>query len=148
MKPQLLISALLFLCLSWASAQAQNDITVLTQLVLFDNKQGEEKPAQMRVNFDPRVADGTQFSVCLKPNDRTDPNGPSTACPVFRFPWPECFTVTKPAPHKFSLILKSNQTVTKQQMNCALTYSIVPLGQPPNYFGNPEIGVAYKLNKK
>ena len=53
----------------------------------------------------------------------------NTACPVFNLPQPQCFTVTKPAPHKFSLILKSNQTVTKQQMNCALTYSIVPFGQ-------------------
>ena len=94
----------------------------------------------MRVNFDPRVPNGAKFSVCLIPN------GPvNTACPVFNLPQPQCFTVTKPAPHKFSLILKSNPTVTKQQMNCALTYSIVPVGQPPNYFGNPEIGVAYRL---
>ena len=140
MKPQLLISALLFMCLSWASAQAQNNITVLTQRVLFDNKQGQEKPAEMRVNFAPLVPNGAKASVCLIPN------GPvNTACPVFNLPQPQCFTVTKPAPHKFSLILKSNQTVTKQQMNCALTYSIVPFGQPPNYFGNPEIGVAYRL---
>src|ERR1043165_6472245 len=76
MKPQLLISALLFMCLSWASAQAQNNITVLTLRVLVDNKKGDEKPAQMRVNFAPLVADGTQFSVCLVPNDRSGPNGP------------------------------------------------------------------------
>lgn len=140
MKPQLLIGAALFMCLSWASAQAQNNITVLTQRVVFDNKNGQEKLAQMRVNFDPRVADGAQFSVCLIPNGPVD-----SACPVFELPQPQCYTVTKPAPHKFSLRLKSNSTVTRQILNCALTYSIVPVGQPPNFFGNPEIDVAYRL---
>jgi hypothetical protein len=26
---------------------------------------------------------------------------------------------------------------------CAIAYSVVPLGGPPNYYGNPEIDVPY-----
>lgn len=119
------------------SAQAQTDITVLQEKVLFNNKNGDEQPALMRVNF---RNGGTRFTVCLRPN------GPiETACPVFKQPSPQCFSVVNPAPHRFSLILKSNNTVTRSLQRCALTYSIVPQGQPPNYFGNPEIGVAYGL---
>lgn len=140
MRPQLFLAAALLLCATAVGARAQNDITVLTQLVQFDNKNGEEKIAVLRVNFDPRVADKTKFTVYVKPNGAVE-----TACPVFKLPVPQTFTVTKPAPHKINLVLKSNNTVTKRQMRCALTYSIVPFGQPANYFGFPEIGVAYEL---
>jgi hypothetical protein len=142
MKPHLLIGAALFLCVAWTGAQAQNNITILTPRVVFTNKTGNEQVAQMRVNFDPLIATGTQFTVCVKPNQL---NGIDTACPVFKLPVPQCFLVTKPGPHKFNLTLKSNNTVTKRIMSCALTYSIVPLGQPPNYFGFPEIIVPYSL---
>jgi hypothetical protein len=149
MRPHLLFGAALLLCLSAGAASAQNDITVLTQRVLFNNPNGDEQTAILRVNFDPRVPDGTRFSVYVRPNEPQPPaGGVQHACPVFEFPspgMPQVFTVTKPAPHRIMLRLKSNSTVSKQQQNCALTYSIVPLGQPANYFGFPEIGIAYRL---
>lgn len=145
MKVRLIVLAAFCVLTFLHSAQAQDDITVLKQKVLFNNKTGDEEPALMRVNFNDQLPAGQQYSVCLIPNDQSQTNGPSTACPVFKFPRPQCFTVTKPGPHKFSLILKSNSSVGHAFMNCALTYSLVLLGHPPNYFGNPEIGVAYRL---
>ena len=141
MRPRIFLGAALLLCLSAAGAHAQNDITVLTQLVEFNNKTGDEQIAILRVNFDPRVPDNTPFTVYVKPNGDA-----GTACPVFKGSTVQRFdTIVKPGPHRIMLVLKSNNTVSKQQMRCALTYSIVPRNNPPNYFGFPEIGVAYKL---
>jgi hypothetical protein len=140
----MLLGAALLLCLGAAGAHAQNDITVLTQRVDFNNKKGDEQIAILRVNFDPRVPDGTRFTIYVKPN--ADPKDPTKACPVFKGDPPQRFDdIKKPGPHRIMLTLKSNNTVSKQQMRCALTYSIVPLHDPPNYFGFPEIGVAYRL---
>jgi hypothetical protein len=141
MRPRIFLGAALLLCLSAAGAHAQNDITLLTPVVEFINKNGDEQVAILRVNFDPRVADGTPFTVYVKPN------GPAaTACPVFKGSAPQVFNdIAKPAPHRIRLVLKSNNTVGKQVMRCALTYSIVPRNAPPNYFGFPEIGVPYRL---
>ncbi|HEX8148163.1 MAG TPA: hypothetical protein VF591_13365 [Pyrinomonadaceae bacterium] len=135
------LGAALLLCLSAAGAYAQNDITVLTPLVEFSNKNGDEQTAILRVNFNPRVADRTAFTVYVKPN------GPAaTACPVFKGDAPLIFNdIVKPAPHRIKLVLRSNNTVSKQVMRCALTYSIVPRGNPANYFGFPEIVVPYRL---
>ena len=141
MRPRIFLGAALLLCLSAAGAHAQNDITVLTPVVEFSNKNGDDQIVILRVNFNPRVADGTAFTVYVKPN------GPaSTACPVFKGNAPQVFSdIVKPAPHRIKLALKSNNTVSKQVMRCALTYSIVPRNNPANYFGFPEIGVPYRL---
>lgn len=141
MRPRILLGAALLLCLSAAGAHAQNNITVLTPVVEFNNKNGDEQVAILRVNFAPRVADGTGFTVYVKPN------GPAaTACPVFKGDAPQVFNdIVKPAPHRLRVVLKSNNTVNKQVMRCALTYSIVPRNEPANYFGFPEIGVPYRL---
>jgi hypothetical protein len=143
MRPSMFLGAALLLCLSAVGAHAQNDITVLTQRVDFNNKTGEEQIAILRVNFAPLVADGTPFTVYVRPNGPT-----ATACPVFRGDAPQVFNdIAKPGPHKINLVLKSNNTVSKQLMRCSLTYSIVPRNQPANYFGFPEIGVAYRLRR-
>ena len=141
MRRHLFLGAALLLCLSASSAYAQNDITVLTGRVDFNNKNGDEQIVILRVNFDPRVANGTAFTIYVKPN------GPvATACPVFAGTPPQVFDdVAKPGPHRIKVVLKSNNTVSRQLMRCALTYSIVPRGQPANYFGFPEIGVPYRL---
>ncbi len=141
MRLRMFLGAALLLCLGAAGAHAQNNITVLTPSVEFNNKNGDEQVAILRVNFDPRIAAGTAFTVYVKPNGRT-----ATACPVFKGDAPQVFSdIVKPAPHRIKLVLKSNDTVSKQQMRCALTYSIVPRNEPANYFGFPEIGVPYRL---
>jgi hypothetical protein len=141
MRPRILLGAALLLCLSASGAYAQNDITVLSPLVEFNNKNGDEQVAILRVNFGPRVADGMAFTVYVKPN------GPAaTACPVFKGAAPQVFNdIVKPGPHRVMVVLKSNNAVSKQVMRCALTYSIVPRNDPANYFGFPEIGVPYRL---
>jgi hypothetical protein len=141
MRSRTFLGAALLLCLSAAGARAQNNITVLTPSVEFNNKNGDEQVIILRVNFDPRVPDGTAFTVYLKPN------GPAaTACPVFKGDAPQVFSdIVKPAPHRIKLVLKSNNTVGKPLMRCALTYSIVPRNEPANYFGFPEIGLPYRL---
>jgi hypothetical protein len=142
MRLRMFLGAALLLCLSAAGAHAQNDITVLTPVVEFSNKNGDEQIAILRVNFSPRVAAGTPFTVYVKPNG----NDFAKACPVFKGGAPQVFNdIVKPAPHRIRLVLKSNNTVSKQVMRCALTYSIVPRNDPANYFGFPEIGVPYRL---
>ena len=136
--------ALLALCVTvFVSAAVALDITVLGT-VAFDNS-NQVKPAKLRVNFYSGENPGS-YTVCVKPN------GPfATACPVFKTgDTPQCQNVTfTSAPSQVKLtniLLQSKPREPGHAIrNCAVTYSIVPQGQPSNYFGRPEIGIPYRL---
>lgn len=144
MKPRILAAAALAITALTASVAIANDITVITQQVLFDFV-GQTVQAQLRVNLYTNEAPGT-YRLCVKPNG-------ANACPVWATgSEPQCTLVTFPgAPETrkafVSLTSKPGDPggpPGKPVRNCALTYSLVPDNQPNNYFGRPEIGIAYR----